>query len=368
MRRALAVAEQALYVSNPNPRVGCVLVRDGRWLVEGSTQRAGGRHAEAQALHLAAQQQVDVRGATAYVTLEPCCYTGRTPPCADALVAAGLQRVVVALQDPNPLVAGRGIARLRAAGLQVDVGLCADDALLQNPGFCARMTRGTPWLWLKSATSLDGRTALPDGQSKWITGAAARADGHHWRARACLVLTGIGTILADDPILNVRALAVSRQPVRAVLDRDFQIAENARILDGGPVWIFTARADAAKAARLGARQVQVIPLPLAADGMLSLHALMDWLGKHEINEVHVEAGARLQGALVAGDFVDEWINYVAPCVMGAGVGLAALTPPARLDQAPRYEFLDLLHLDRDVRLHLRHPGHWQSLRTACGLA
>lgn len=368
MRRALAVAEQSLYLSNPNPRVGCVLVRDGRWLAEGSTQMAGGRHAEAQALWLAAQEQQDVQGATAYVTLEPCSHQGRTPPCADALIAAGIRRVVVALQDPNPQVAGQGIARLRAAGIVVDVGLLAENALAQNPGFCARMTRGTPWLWLKSASSFDGRTALPDGRSQWITGDAARADGHGWRARACVVMTGIGTVLADNPLLDVRAVPTPRQPVRAVLDTQFVISERAQLFNGDPVWIFTTRADADKAARLSSRNVRVIRLPSGDDGTLDLNALLSWLGAHDVNEVHVEAGARLQGALVAGGHVDEWVAYVAPSIVGDGQGLAALPAPIpALDQAYRFEFLDTLQLGADMRLRLRHAGHWQALRAACGL-
>ncbi|WP_298012613.1 bifunctional diaminohydroxyphosphoribosylaminopyrimidine deaminase/5-amino-6-(5-phosphoribosylamino)uracil reductase RibD [uncultured Castellaniella sp.] len=368
MRRALAVAEKSLYLSNPNPRVGCVLVRDGRWLAEGNTQEAGGRHAEAQALWLAQQQQLDVRGSTAYVTLEPCSHQGRTPPCADALIAAGIRRVVVALQDPNPRVAGQGIERLRAAGLDVDAGLMADDSLAQNPGFCARMTRGTPWLWLKSAASFDGHTALPDGRSQWITGDAARADGHGWRARACVVLTGIGTVLTDNPLLDVRAVQTPRQPIRAVLDTQFIISEQARLFNGDPVWIFTARADAGKAARLAGRNVRVIVLPLGENGALDLNALLCWLGDHEINEVHVEAGARLQGALVAGGHVDEWVAYVAPSIVGDGQGLAALPAPIpSLDQAYRYEFLDAVQLGADMRLRMRHAGRWQALRAACGL-
>lgn len=368
MRRALTVAERSLYLSNPNPRVGCVLVRSGRWLAEGFTQRVGGHHAEAQVLHEAASQGLDLRGATAYVTLEPCNHHGRTPPCADALIRAGVSRVVVALQDPNPQVAGGGIARLRSAGLRVDVGLFAADSLALNPGFCARMTRGTPWLWLKSAMSFDGRTALPDGRSQWITGREARADGHRWRARACLVLTGIGTVLADDPLLDVRAVETARQPVRAVLDTQFVLSEQARFINGDPVWVFTARVDTGKTARLAARNVRVVVLPVDATGRLSLPAMMRWLGEHEINEVHVEAGARLQGALVAADLVDEWVGYVAPKLLGDGRGLAALPEPvAELSSAPAYEFLDAVQLGRDLRLRMRHPGHWQALRLACGL-
>ncbi|WP_417252116.1 bifunctional diaminohydroxyphosphoribosylaminopyrimidine deaminase/5-amino-6-(5-phosphoribosylamino)uracil reductase RibD [Castellaniella sp.] len=368
MRRALTVAEQALFVSHPNPRVGCVLVRDGHWLVEGSTQQAGGRHAEAQALWLAQQQNIDVRGATAYVTLEPCSHQGRTPPCADALVAAGISRVVVGMQDPNPQVAGQGIAHLQAAGVTVQTGLLAEEVLAQNPGFCARMTRGTPWVWLKSAASFDGRTALADGRSQWITGDVARADGHCWRARAGMVLTGIGTVLADNPLLDVRAVSTPRQPVRAVLDTQFIISEQARLFNGDPVWVFTARADAGKAARLASRNVRVIVLPTAPNGGLDLAALFRWAGNNEINEVHVEAGARLQGALVAGGHVDEWVAYMAPSVVGDGQSLAALPEPlTSLDHAYRFQFLDAQPMGADLRLRLRHPGHWQALRLACGL-
>jgi len=362
MRRALAVAEGSLTLSSPNPRVGCVLVRDGRWLAEGYTRHAGGRHAEADALYEAARQGVDVRGATVYVTLEPCGHFGRTPPCADALVAAGITRVVAAMGDPNPKVAGRGAARLREAGVQVDMGLCARDALALNPGFIARMTRGTPWVWLKTAGSLDGRAALPDGRSQWITGEQARADGHAWRARACVVLSGIGTVRADNPILSVRAVETERQPVRAVLDTDFGIDEDANLFNGDPVWIFTARPDAGKIDRLSRRNARVIRLPRDPQGGIELGALMAWLAEHEINEVHVEAGARLNGALLAGGWVDEWIAYVAPRVLGDGRGLAGgYDSFDDLSGAPRFEFVDAVQLGRDMRLRLRDCARWQAL-------
>jgi diaminohydroxyphosphoribosylaminopyrimidine deaminase/5-amino-6-(5-phosphoribosylamino)uracil reductase len=230
------------------------------------------------------------------------------------------------------------------------------------------MTRGTPWLWLKSASSFDGRTALPDGRSQWITGDAARDDGHRWRARACMVLTGIGTLLADDPMLDVRAVETPRQPIRAVLDTQFVLSEQARIVNGDPVWIFTTRPDAGKAARLAARNVRVIVLPMDDRGGLSLTALTRWLGDHEINEVHVEAGARLQGALVHAGLVDEWVAYLAPSILGDGQGLASLPAPIpSLDRAYRYEFLDVLQLGRDMRLRLRDPERWRTLVQACGL-
>uniref|UniRef100_UPI003340920E bifunctional diaminohydroxyphosphoribosylaminopyrimidine deaminase/5-amino-6-(5-phosphoribosylamino)uracil reductase RibD n=1 Tax=Castellaniella defragrans TaxID=75697 RepID=UPI003340920E len=362
MRRALAVAEGSLTISTPNPRVGCVLVRDGRWLAEGHTRHAGGRHAEADALHEAASQGIDVCGATAYVTLEPCSHFGRTPPCADALAAAGIARVVAAMADPNPKVAGQGAARLRQAGIQVGMGLCAADALALNPGFVARMTRRRPWLWLKTAGSLDGRMALADGRSQWITSEEARADGHRWRARACVVLTGIGTVRADDPVLSVRAVETSRQPVRAVLDTNFEIDEAAHLFNGDPVWIFTARPDPDKSDRLSRRNARVIDLPRGPRGGIDLAALMDWLAAHEINEVHVEAGARLNGALLAGGWVDEWIAYVAPRVLGGGRGLAGDEGLFDdLSGSPRHEFVDAVQLGRDMRLRLRNRASWQAL-------
>lgn len=363
MDQALTLAEKSLYLSHPNPRVGCVLVRDGQHLASGYTQRAGGHHAEAAALAQARMHGVSVRGATAYVTLEPCSHFGRTPPCADALLSAGVARVVVAMRDPNPQVAGAGIVRLRAAGVRVDIGLGAEAALALNPGFVSRVTGGRPWLWLKTASSLDGCTALPDGRSQWITGEAARADGHHWRARSGVVLTGIGTIASDDPLLDVRAVHTERQPVRAVVDTHFRIDERARVFNGSPVWIFTATENHEKAHRLADRNVQVIVLPKQAQGRMDLTALLRWLGAQEVNEVHVEAGAQLNGALLQAGSVDEWISYVAPCVLGEGRGLAQWAPPlVELAQAPRFEFVEAVRLGADMRLRMRQATRWQALR------
>lgn len=364
MGQALALARQALTLSHPNPRVGCVLVREGQLLASGHTQRAGGHHAEAGALAQAAERGVSVAGATAYVTLEPCSHFGRTPPCADALLNAGIARVVVAMRDPNPLVAGAGIDRLRAAGVRVDLGLGAEAALALNPGFVSRMSGGRPWLWLKTASSLDGRTALPDGRSQWITGEAARTDGHHWRARSGVVLTGIGTVVADNPLLDVRAVPTERQPVRAVVDTHFRIDEHARLFNGSPVWIFTVTEDGEKARRLADRNAQVIVLP-GVQGRVDLSAVLQWLGEQEINEIHVEAGAALNGALLQAGSVDEWISYVAPCVLGEGRGLAQWASPlAQLAHAPRFEFMEAVPLGEDMRLRMRQVERWQALRHA----
>lgn len=363
MDQALALAEESLYLSHPNPRVGCVIVRDGELLASGYTQRAGSHHAEAAALAQTQARGLSVAGATAYVTLEPCSHFGRTPPCADALVSAGVVRVVVAMRDPNPQIVGTGIARLRAAGVRVDLGLGAEAALELNPGFVSRMICGRPWLWLKTASSLDGRTALPDGRSQWITGEEARADGHHWRARSGLVLTGIGTVVADDPLLDVRAVRTARQPVRAVVDTHFRIDERARLFNGAPVWVFTATEDAEKARRLAQHNAQVIVLPRQADGHVDLAAMLQWLGAREINEIHVEAGATLNGALLQTGNVDEWISYVAPCVVGEGRGLAQWNSPlTQLALAPRFEFIEAVPLGVDMRLRLRQTERWRALR------
>jgi diaminohydroxyphosphoribosylaminopyrimidine deaminase/5-amino-6-(5-phosphoribosylamino)uracil reductase len=362
MRRALELARGSLYITTPNPRVGCVIVRDGQVLGEGATQAAGGPHAEVCALRDAQARGASVEGATFYVTLEPCSHHGRTPPCVDALLAARPARVVVAMSDPNPRVNGQGLARLRQAGIAVEVGLCLDEALELNPGFVARMRRGTPWAWLKLAASLDGRGALNNGASQWITGREARADGHHWRARSCLVLTGIGTVQADDPLLNVREVATPRQPRKAVVDGAFSVPEGARLFDGAQVLVFTARSDPAKAERLAARNARVIEMPGNAPGRVDLPGMMRWLGEHDVNEIHVEAGAGLSGALLAAGCVDELLAYVAPMLLGEAAGMVRLPALERLDDARRFEFTDMLRIGGDVRLRARLADRWQALR------
>jgi diaminohydroxyphosphoribosylaminopyrimidine deaminase/5-amino-6-(5-phosphoribosylamino)uracil reductase len=376
MRLAIDLAAQSLYLTSPNPRVGCVIVRDNRILGRGATQMAGGPHAEVMALRDMRAQGGSARGATVYVTLEPCSHHGRTPPCVDALIAARPARVVVALRDPNPLVAGRGIQRLLDAGIEVTEAVCAQDALAVNPGFFARMTRKTPWVWLKTAVSLDGHPALNNGASQWITGPDARADGHHWRARSCVVLTGLGTVLADDPLLTVRGVQTPRQPVRAVVDSRFAIPETARIFDGGPVWVFTARRDTAKEERLERRNVTVIPVPVrqwagdnhgdahACRDHIDLAAMLAWMGRHDVNEVHVEAGPGLAGALLRADCVDELLVYMAPLLLGQGRPMAELSELQSLEQARRFSFFDTAPVGNDVRLRARHPGRWQALKEA----
>lgn len=361
MRRALALAESVLYTTAPNPRVGCVIVRDGRVLGEGATQPPGGPHAEVCALRDAQARQESVLGATMYVTLEPCSHFGRTPPCVDAVLAAKPARVVVAIGDPNPLVNGQGLARLRAAGIQVTTGVCAEEALAINAGFISRMSRGLPWVWMKMAASLDGRSALHNGMSQWITGPEARVDGHHWRARSCVVLTGMGTVLKDDPQLNVRGVDTPRQPRKAVVDGRFEIPEDARLFDGAEVILFTAREDAAKAARLADKNARVIVLPGQEPGRVDLPGMMRWFAQEQFNEVHVEAGAGLSGALVASGCVDELLLYLAPVLLGDAAGMVRLPMLEHLDAARRYEFIDTARVGADLRLRARVEATWRQL-------
>ena len=361
MRRALALAESVLYTTAPNPRVGCVIVRDGRVLGEGATQPPGGPHAEVCALRDAQARQESVRGATMYVTLEPCSHFGRTPPCVDAVLAANPARVVVAIGDPNPLVNGQGLARLRAADIEVTTGVCAEEALAINAGFISRMSRGLPWVWMKMAASLDGRSALHNGMSQWITGPEARVDGHRWRARSCVVLTGMGTVLKDDPQLNVRGVDTPRQPRKAVVDGRFEIPEDARLFDGAEVILFTAREDAAKAARLADKNARVVVLPGQEPGRVDLPGMMRWFAQEQFNEVHVEAGAGLSGALVASGCVDELLLYLAPVLLGDAAGMVRLPMLEHLDAARRYEFIDTARVGADLRLRARVESAWQQL-------
>ena len=363
MAQALRLAERGLYTTSPNPRVGCVLVRDGRVAGEGWHQRAGEPHAEALALLAAGAM---ARGATAYITLEPCSHHGRTPPCVDALVAAGVARVVAAVQDPNPQVAGQGIAKLRAAGIVVECGLMEDAARELNIGFFSRMTRGTPWLRSKIAMSVDGRTALHNGASQWITGAAARHDAQHWRARSCAVLTGIGTVQADDPQLNVRDIETLRQPLRVVLDSQLHIPFAARILHlppspargrgaggEGKVLVYTATQDTKKIAALEKLGARVVVLS-SASGRVDLISVLRDLAANDCNEVLVEAGSVLNGALLRAGLVDELVLYLAPQVLGdLARGMAQLGELVSLDQRIELEWQDVRQVGKDLRIVAR---------------
>lgn len=350
MARALRLAERGLYSTTPNPRVGCVIVRDGRVVGEGWHARAGEAHAEIHALRAAGAA---ARGATAYVTLEPCSHHGRTPPCAEALIAAGVTRVVAAMEDPNPQVAGQGMAALRAAGIAAECGLLGDAALELNIGFAARMTRRRPWLRMKLAASLDGKTALQNGASQWITGAAARQDGHRWRARACAILSGIGTVRDDDPQLNVRGVETTRQPLKVVVDSRLELPLDARVLAGGDVLVAAAQGDAAKIAALRERGAEVLLLP-DAGGKVDLTALLEELGRRGVNEVHAEAGFKLNGSLLGAGLVDELLLYLAPCLIGdAARGMFNLPALDSLDGKRRLAIRDVRMVGPDLRLLAR---------------
>jgi len=352
IRLALQWAENGLFTTTPNPRVGCVIVKDRQVIGEGFTQPAGQPHAEVQALHDAARRGNDVRGATVYVTLEPCSHHGRTPPCADALISAGVARVVAAIADPNPLVAGQGLARLQAAGIDVVCGVLEQEARELNIGFFSRMQRAKPWVRMKAAASLDGKTALHDGRSQWITSQAARDDGHWWRARACAILTGIGTVKEDDPQLNVRAVDTPRQPRRIIVDSQLQINPDARILAGGGAWIVTAHTYPEKEARLREQGAEVILLP-NAQGKVDLPGLMLELGRRQINEVHVEAGYKLNGSLIRENCVDELLLYLAPNLLGEAQGLFDLGTLASLEDKCQLSFHEIKQIGADLRILAR---------------
>jgi len=358
---ALRLASDALLLTDPNPRVGCVLCdAEGRVLGQGHTQKAGGPHAEVMALRDAAAQGHSVEGATAYVTLEPCSHHGRTGPCCDALIAAGIGRVVASLADPNPLVAGQGFERLRAAGVEVEVGPGAAESRELNIGFFSRMVRETPWVRLKVAASLDGKTGLENGVSQWITSEPARTDGHAWRARASAVLTGVGTVLEDNPRLDVRLVETPRQPHLVVVDSRLQTPPDAHIfIAGRPVWIYAAVRDEAKAAALEARGATVTCLA-NADGKVDLGAMLKDLAARGVNELHVESGHKLNGSMLREGCVDELLMYVAPKLIGTGLDIAshlhAGGPLTSLSGVLPLEFRSVDMLGPDLRVLARVAG------------
>jgi diaminohydroxyphosphoribosylaminopyrimidine deaminase/5-amino-6-(5-phosphoribosylamino)uracil reductase len=367
LHEALALATQDLALTSPNPRVGCLLTDlSGAVLGSGHTQRAGGPHAEIMALRDAATKGNSVVAATAYVTLEPCSHHGRTGPCCDALIAAGIKKVVASIADPNPLVSGQGFARLRAAGIEVEVLATGDPLAIEsrelNIGFFSRMVRKTPWVRMKVAASLDGKTALLNGSSQWITSPAARADGHAWRARACAVLTGIGTVLHDAPRLDVRLVETPRQPHVVVIDSDLRTPVDAPLfIAGRAVYIYAAGQNDKKKSALEAVGATVIYLPgIHADGTptgkVDLAAMLLDLGKREINELHVEAGHKLNGSLIHEGLVDEFLVYLAPKLIGEGAGMADFGPLTDLAGALPLEFKSTAMVGPDLRILARVIG------------
>ena len=365
MQKALDLAAQALRITSPNPRVGCVIVNaQGQVVGQGHTQRAGGPHAEVVALQDAASKNLSVEGATVYVSLEPCAHHGKTGPCCEALAKAKVGKVVVAMVDPNPLVAGKGIDKLKAANIDVEIGDGASASASLNPGFLSRMSRQKPWVRMKIAASLDGQTALQNGQSQWITGPEARADGHAWRARACAILTGIGTVLEDNPLLDIRlcphAESHIRMPHLVIVDSRLETPLDARLFEHSKpnsptprqVWIYAAIDHPAKRAALEAIGARVTLLP-NPDGKVDLNALLHDLASREVNELHVEAGHKLNGSLLREACVDEFLVYLAPQMLGSGRGMAQWGPLDNLSQALRLEFTETQLIGKDLRVLAR---------------
>jgi diaminohydroxyphosphoribosylaminopyrimidine deaminase/5-amino-6-(5-phosphoribosylamino)uracil reductase len=357
MNNAISQAREALRLSNPNPRVGCVITNSGGGLLgQGHTQRSGGPHAEIMALRDAADRGHSVVGATVYVTLEPCSHHGRTGPCCDALIAAGVKKVVASIADPNPLVSGQGFERLRAAGIDVEVGPGAEESRELNIGFFSRMIRKTPWVRMKVAASLDGKTALDNGTSQWITSDEARADGHAWRARSCAVLTGAGTVLRDNPRLDVRLVDTPRQPHLVVVDSRMETPLDAHLfIAGRALYIYASEQNDEKKAALEARGATVVYLP-GPNGKVDLAAMMRDLAQREVNEVHVEAGHKLNGSLLREGLADEFVVYLAPKFIGQGAGMASLGPLTELSQAIPLQFRSTDRLGPDLRIVARVEG------------
>ena len=365
MLKALNIASQAMRITSPNPRVGCVIVNSqGQVLGQGHTQKTGGSHAEMVALQDAASQGNSVEGATVYVTLEPCAHHGRTGPCCDALIHAKVGKVVAAMADPNPLVAGQGLSRLKAAGIEVEVGDGLYQAEQQNLGFLSRMKRHKPWVRLKIAASLDGQISLLNGQSQWITGPDARADGHAWRARACAILTGIGTVLQDDPLLDLRLCAdlsdAPRMPHLVIVDSQLETPPLAKLfqhtqpgaLTPRQIWIYAAKDHLEKRTALEAMGAHITVLP-NKQGKVDLPALMSDLAKREVNELHVEAGHKLNGSLIREACVDEFLVYLAPKLLGMGQGMASWGPLEDLSQGLSLEFTETQLIGKDLRVLAR---------------
>ena len=355
MTFALRLAEQGLYTAQPNPRVGCVIVKNNQIIGHGAHLKAGEPHAEVFALR---QAGVDARDADVYVTLEPCSHHGRTPPCVDALIEAGVKRVVVAMQDPNPLVAGNGLKRLQTHGIQVETGLMEKEAFALNPGFISRMTRGLPYVRSKIAASLDGRTALNNGKSLWITGEPARRDVQHWRAQSCAIITGIGTVLADNPSMNVRLDNIVQQPLRVVVDSKLQTPADCKMLDAAmmqasPVIIAFASDVSNNADSLSAAGAELHHLP-DVNGRVDLMALLLYLAKRGVNEALLEAGQDLNGAFLQANLIDEFIFYYAPKLMGADAkAMFAIPELIEMQQAIDLQVLDVRQIGHDIRLRAK---------------
>ena len=350
MSQALQLAEKGLYSTSPNPRVGCVIVHDSQVVGSGWHVSAGQPHAEINALDAAGTV---ARGATVYLTLEPCSHHGHTPPCVEALVKAKVAKVIIAMQDPNPLVEGKGLSLLKRSKIKVQIGLMKAEAEELNIGFVTRMRHNRPWVRMKIAASLDGKIALNNGSSQWITGEAARSDGHRFRARSCAVLTGIGTVLADDPQLTVRLVETSRQPLKVIVDRRLEIPINAKILHGDGELIFTAGASEERLIALSNAGARPILLP-DEKGNVALTEMIQTLATFEINEVLIEAGSKLNGSLIRAKLVDELVIYLAPHIIGdAAQSMLNLPELTSLSEKYKLKIRDLRMVGQDIRIIAR---------------
>ena len=359
MAQAIGLAQRGLYTTDPNPRVGCVLVKNGDVVGEGWHERAGAPHAEIMALRAAGEK---AKGAVAYISLEPCCHHGRTPPCSDALIEAGVTRVVIAMEDPNPQVAGKGLSQLREAGIAVETGVMTAQAEALNPGFIQRMRHGRPYVRCKMAMSLDGRTAMASGESQWITGEAARQDAHRLRARSSAIITGIGTVLSDNPSMNVRLEDEEvLQPVRMVLDSKLQIPTDSKMLSlPGRTVVCTVSQDKQKTEAIEATGADVMHLS-EENGNVSLSALMDYLCEVQANEVLLEAGSTLSGAFIKADMVDELVIYMAPTLLGDDArGLFSLPGLKEMKDRIDLDIIDMKAIGKDWRFTARVQAKIQS--------
>ena len=363
MQQALSLAKKALFISNPNPRVGCVLVKENQIIGEGYTQVAGSHHAEIMAILDAKAKGHDVKDSTAYVTLEPCCHHGKTPPCTQSLIENGIKQVIAAMTDPNPQVAGQGLETLRNAGIEVRCGLLEVQARELNPGFIRRMTLGLPWVRMKIAASLAVTTALSNGVSQWITSDEARLDGHRWRAQSCCILTGIGTVKEDDPRMNVRGIDTPRQPLKVLIDSFLEVPLSSKILDSsqaGNTVVICGQVNEAhlhhQQEKLREMNIPIIQLQeTSGQGKVDLKALMTYLAqKMHINEVHVEAGYKLNGSLLRENCVDELLIYLAPRLLGEGLGMANLPILNSLgeSQTSNWQFIEHCQVGDDLRVRL----------------
>ncbi|AWD32683.1 Riboflavin biosynthesis protein RibD [Candidatus Kinetoplastibacterium sorsogonicusi] len=353
MEQAIELAKNSIFITKPNPSVGCIIVNNlGICIGKGSTQQVGGLHAEVLAINDAIQNKYSIEGSTIFVTLEPCCHYGRTPPCIDQIIKHKPKRIVIALLDPNPKINGKSIELLKQSGIHVELGLCFREALELNLGFVSRMVRNKPWIWSKIAISMDGFCSLNNGTSKWITGIEARQDSHYWRAKSSAIMTGIGTIIKDDPLLNVRINKNVKQPIKIILDSNLSISEKARVFDGNLVIIFTAKYNKEKIKQLSDLNASILYMPNIYGNGIDFSEMFSWLNKNQINDIHVESGPKLNSFLLSNQMLDEIILYIAPKFFGKGINLFQYFKSNSLNNE-YFNFIENVQIGSDIRLRMR---------------